>query len=85
MCWGLYKRLKLGSMINVYLTRRTESRGPLKGLVKTLVFKKDENGKMKETAFCVFPASQTQPHGNLKTITLNCFNYRVKWFGKKLR
>ncbi len=32
-------------MINVYLTRRTESRGPLKGLVKTLVFKKDENGK----------------------------------------
>ncbi len=40
---------------------------------------------MKETAFCVFPASQTQPHGNLKTITLNCFNYRVKWFGKKLR
>ena len=72
-------------MNTVYLTRRKETSGAYKGFDKTLVFKKDSNGKMNKEASAVFPANQTQPHGNLKTITLNCWNYNVVWFGRKLQ
>ena len=66
-------------MRTVYLTRRKDDNGH----IKTLVFKKGHNGRMQHEAFATFPASQAQPHGNLKTITINCWNYKVVWFGRK--
>ena len=69
----------------VYLTRRKETEGVYKGFDKTLVFKKDKSGRMNKEASAVFPAYQTQPHGNLKTITLNGGNYKIVWFGRKLQ
>ncbi len=35
----------------------------------------DNKGKLKS----IYPAEQTQPHKNKKTITHNCFKYKLEW------
>lgn len=40
--------------------------------IKTEIYKGNE-------LFCIFPPEQTQPHKNLKTISLNCWKYKIEW------
>lgn len=62
----------MSQLLTVQAKRVKETTGLYKGYNRTEIYK---NGVL----FATFPAEQTQPRKDKKTIILNCWRWKLEW------